>query len=46
MPPKGNLSRNVRKALEELQSDTLDVILPADKGKSTVILNHEDYLEK
>ena len=26
--------------------DTSIVILPADKGRSTVILNHEDYLEK
>ena len=32
--------------MKELQSDTLIVILPADKGRSTVILNHEDYLEK
>ena len=45
-PLKGNLSRNVRKALKELQSDTSVVILPADKDKSIVILNHEDYLEK
>ena len=43
---KGNLSKNERKALKELQSDTSVVILPADKGRSTVILNHEDYLEK
>ena len=32
--------------MKELQSDTSIVILPADKGRSTVILNHEDYLEK
>ena len=32
--------------MKELQSDTLIVILPADKGRSTVILNHEYYLEK
>ena len=43
---KGNLSKNERKALKELQSDTSIVILPADKGRSTVILNREDYLEK
>ena len=29
-----------------MQSDTSIVILPADKGRSTVILNREDYLEK
>ena len=32
--------------MKELQSDTSIVILPADKGRSTVILNCEDYLEK
>ena len=31
---------------KELQSDTSVVILPADKSRSTVILNREDYLEK
>ena len=45
-PPKDNLSKDERKALKELQSDTSVVYLPADKGRSTVILNHEDYLEK
>ena len=45
-PPKGNLSRDERKASKELQSDTSIVILSANKGRSTVILNHEDYLEK
>ena len=43
---KDNLSKDERKALKELQSDTSIVILPADKGRSTVILNHEDYLGK
>ena len=32
--------------MKELQSDTLIVILPADKGRSTVIFNCGDYLEK
>ena len=45
-PAKDNLSKDERKALKELQSDTSIVILPADKVRSTVILNHEDYLEK
>ena len=46
--PKNNLSKDERKALKELQSHTSIVILPADKGSSTVIviLNREDYLEK
>ena len=45
-PPKDNLSKDERKALKELQSDTSIVILPAEKGRTTVILNREDYLEK
>ena len=45
-PPKDNLSEDERKALKELQSDTSHVILPTDKGRSTVILNREDYLVK
>ena len=45
-PPKDNLSKDECKALKELQSDTSIVILPADKGRSTIILNCEDYLEK
>ena len=32
--------------MKELQSDTSIVILPARKGRSTIILNREDYLEK
>ena len=45
-PPKDNLSKDERKALKELQSNTSIVILPLDKSRSTVILNREDYLEK
>ena len=45
-PPKDNLSKDERKALKELQSDTSVVYLPADKGRSTIILNRRDYLEK
>ena len=36
-PPKDNLSKVERKPLKKLQSG---------KGRSTVILNHEDYLQK
>ena len=32
--------------MKELQPDTSVVILPADKGRSTFILNREDYLQK
>ena len=45
-PLKDYLSNNECKASKELQPDTSIVILPADNGISTVILNHEIYLEK
>ena len=45
-PPKDNLSKEERKALKELQSDTSIVLSPAEKGRPTAILNREDYLEK
>ena len=45
-PPKDNLSTDESKALKVLQSDTSIVILLSDKGISTLIFNHEDYLEK
>ena len=32
--------------MKELQFDKPIIILPADKSRSTVILNHEDYVEK
>ena len=41
-----NLPKSERKALKNLQSDTSIVILPADKGRSNVILNREGYLGK
>ena len=45
-PSKVNLSKDEHKALKELQSNASIVILPAGKGRSTIILNREDYLEK
>ena len=39
-PPQDNLSKDERKDLKELQSDTSFVILPAYKSRPTVILNH------
>ena len=40
------MSKEEGKASKELESDTSIVILPANKDRSTVILHHEDYLEK
>ena len=45
-PSKDKLSKDERKALKKLQSDTSIVVLPADKGRSTVIHHREDYCEK
>ena len=40
------MSKDDRKALKELQSDTAIVMLPAGNCRYTVILNSERYLEK
>ena len=45
-PPKENLSKDEHTALNELRSGASIVILTAEKGRSTVILNREDYLKK
>ena len=45
-PPQDNLSKDERKALKGLQSGTSIVILPADKGRSNVIINRVNYLGK
>nr|VZI40021.1 unnamed protein product [Spirometra erinaceieuropaei] len=41
-----SLIRDERKAPRELKADTEIVILPADKGRSTVILDKVDYRHK
>ena len=45
-PPKDNLSKKQRQALHYLKEDKEITILPADKGRATVILNKEDYIKK
>ncbi|XP_072017463.1 uncharacterized protein [Amphiura filiformis] len=44
--PKSNISKEERAALRDLKSDNSILILPADKGRATVILNKKTYLEK
>ena len=44
--PASNISKGEFKALHELKADTDITILPADKGRSTVILNTKDYESK
>ncbi len=44
--PPSNLTIQERKALTSLQRDRDITILPADKGRCTVVLNTTDYLSK
>lgn len=45
-PPKPNQSYWQCHTIQELRSDQNIVILPADKGKVTVIMDKEDYIRK
>ncbi|XP_072050005.1 uncharacterized protein [Amphiura filiformis] len=45
-PPPSNISKEERVALRELKEDKDITILPADKGRATVILNKTDYQDK
>ena len=44
--PEDNVSKMQRQALYSLKEDKEITILPADKGRATVILNKEDYIKK
>ena len=45
-PPRSNISRAEREAIKALAKDDSIVILPADKGRTSVILNKQDYHNK
>ena len=45
-PPPSNLSYQERQALKDLRNNENLIILPADKGNATVILNTTDYNQK
>ena len=45
-PPKPNLSPQERRFIISLKKNRDIVILPVDKGRGTVILDHETYKEK
>ena len=45
-PPASNLTQSEWRAIKSLQRDDSIIILPADKGKATVILDKENYNEK
>ena len=42
-PPQSNMSKGERQALGNLAKNKDIAILPADKGKATVIMDTEDY---
>jgi hypothetical protein len=45
-PPKSNISADERRAIQELKSEDSILILPADKGKATVLMEVTEYEEK
>ena len=45
-PPRNNMTRKQRRALKELREMKEVVILPADKGNATVLMNKEEYSTK
>ncbi|BHF83447.1 hypothetical protein SprV_0902658900 [Sparganum proliferum] len=44
--PRAIITRAEQSALRALRTDTSIVILPADKGRSTVVLDKADYVQK
>ena len=44
--PRSNITREERKAIDELRKDETKMILTADKGVSMVVLNSDDYNQK
>ena len=44
--PKSSLGKEQREALKKLREDDSIVILPADKGNATVVMNKNDYARK
>ena len=45
-PPKPNLTYSQRRALQDLRNDNLIVMLPADKGNATVVIDRSTYSDK
>ena len=45
-PPTGNLQPSDFRALKSLREDASIVIVPADKGWSTVVMDKQEYKEK
>ena len=45
-PPKPNISKTERQAHKLLQDDNSIIILPADKGNATVVMDRVEYANK
>ena len=45
-PPKLNISKTERQAVKSLQDDNNIIILPADKGNTTVVMDRVEYSNK
>ena len=45
-PPEQNVNKEKRQAIKELKKEESIIILPADNGKSTVVLDKTEYEEK
>ena len=43
---KTKLDKREQEALQNLQKDDTIIILPADKGRQTVVMNKDDYIKK
>ena len=45
-PPKRNIEKRLQRAITNLEKDDNIVILPADKGNATVVMDREGYRKK
>lgn len=45
-PPKRNIEKRLQRAITNLEKDNNIVILPADKGNATVVMDREGYRKK
>ena len=45
-PPKPNISKEEKKAIYGLQKEESVMVLPADKGRATVLVDREEYKQK
>ena len=45
-PPKSNLDKGMHRAIKDLRGDDNIVILPADKGNATVVMDRTEYTMK